>query len=217
MAMQCVPAALPAGASSRSAAIAQARKVLIVKADFPAGWTTTPYDNSNSNLGDAQVAACLGVPVAVVSYNPPSAYSPNFNYNSTGASASDDVSVFPNEKTVSEQYSVFTSARTPSCFAKVLNTPSIKKSFENEIGSGAIIGTASAKWLAKPSVRDRATALQLGFPFTTKGESFYLSITIVTMISKLVGAQLTFSSVGGQSFPAPLETHLETVTAQRLS
>jgi hypothetical protein len=206
----------PAGASSRSTAIAEARKVLIVKSDFPTGWTASPSDNSNSNLGNAQVAACLDVPLSVVNYNPPSAYSPDFDYKSTGASISDDVSVFPNEKTVTEQESVFSSARTPGCFAKVMNTPTIKRDFEKQIGSGAVIGTVTAKWLPKPSVGDGATALQLSFPFTTSGQSFFLSLTLVTMVSKLVGAQLTFSTIGSQSIPPSLEAHLESVTAQRL-
>jgi hypothetical protein len=208
--------ALPAGASSRSAAIAQARRILIVKADFPAGWTTTPSDNSSSNLGNAQVAKCLRVPVSVVNYNPPSAYSPDFNHNSTGASVSDEVSVFPNEKTVTEQFSVYSSARTPRCYAKVMNTQSIKAAFEKEIGSGAVIGTVTAKWLAKLGVGDRATGLLLSFPFTTQGESFYFSLTFVTMVSKLVTAQLTFTSIGSEPFSPSLAAHLERVTAQRL-
>jgi hypothetical protein len=207
---------LPADASSRSAAVAQARKALIVKSDFPAGWTTTPSDNSNSSLGDARVAACLRVPVSVVKYNPPSAYSPDFNYSSTGASVSDDVSVFPDEKIVTKQFSIFSSARTPSCFARVMNAPSIKTAFEKEIGSGAVIGTVTAKWLAKPDVGDKGTALLLSFPFTTQGDSFYFSLTFVTMVSKLVTAQLTFTTIGSQPFSSSLEARLERITVQRL-
>jgi len=210
------PLARSAGASSRSAAVAEARKILIVKSDFPAGWSESPSDNSSSNLGNAQVAACLGVPVSVVNYNPPSAYSPDFNDGHTGAEVSDDTSVFPNEKTVREQYTVFSSARTPVCFAAVMNTPPLKRAFEKEIGSGAIVGTVSAKWLAKPSVGDGATALQLGFPFTVSGQSYFASLTYVTMVSKLKTAQLTFTTVGSTPISSSLETHLESVTAQRL-
>jgi hypothetical protein len=124
--------------------------------------------------------------------------------------------VFPNEKAVTEQYSVFTSARTPACFAKALNTPSIKRAFEKQIGAGVTIGTATAKWLAKPAVGDGATALELGLPFTANSETFDFSLTIVTMVSKLVGAQLTFTVLGSEPFPTSLETHLEVVTAHRL-
>jgi hypothetical protein len=115
-----------------------------------------------------------------------------------------------------EQNSVFSSARTPLCFAKVLNTPSLKRVFEKQIDSGATVGTVSAKWLAKPSVGDGATALQVSFPVTVGGESLRVAITIVTLVSKLTAAQLTFTTIGSQSFPPSLESQLESVTAQRL-
>ena len=211
-----LPAVADAGASSRSAAIAEASKVLIVKSDFPAGWTTSPSDNSNSDLGDAQVAACLGVPVSALKYNPPSAYSPDFNFKSTGASVSDDVSVFPNATTEHEQVSIYSSARTPVCFARALNTPSLKRTFERQIGTGAKLGVSSATWLARPKVGDGATALKMSIPFTYRGASYSLTITVVTMVSRLVAAQLTFTTDGTVSIPSSLAAHLEAVTAQRL-
>lgn len=211
-----VVAPTSAGASTRSTAIAEARTGLIVKSDFPAGWTSSPSSNSSSTLGDAQVAACLGVSVAFVKYNPPSAYSPDFSDAATGTSVSDDVSVFPSEKIARAQFSVFTSARTPVCFAKVFNIPSFKKTFEGQLGSGVKIGTVTAAWLAKPPVGDGASALQVTLPFTEKGAHYSIAITLVTMISKLVGAQLSFTTIDGASFPASLATHLEKVTVQRL-
>jgi hypothetical protein len=216
VATTALAADVPAGASSRSAAVAEARAALILMSYFPAGWTTSPSDNSNSTLGDAQVAACLGVPVAVINYSPPSAYSPDFNHNSTAVSASDQVSVFPNEKTAKQEFDLFSSARTPVCFAKTINSPSIKRAFEKQIGTGTKIGEASAAWLPRPAVGDSATALELNFPFTYRGDSFHLTITIVTMISKLVAAQLTFTAAGSTPFPSSLAAHLESVTAQRL-
>jgi hypothetical protein len=208
--------ALPAGASSRAAAVAQARKALIVRSDFPSGWTTSPSNNSNSTLGDAQVAACLGVPVSVINYNPPTAYSPEFNFASTDSQVDDNVSVYPNEKTLTEQYSLWSSARTPACFAKAFNTPSLKRTFEKQIGSGAILGTATAKWLPKPNVGDQVTALELQIPFTSDGKSYLISETLVTMVSKLVAAQLGFTTIDDLAVPTSLVSHLESVTAQRL-
>jgi hypothetical protein len=216
LAIGCSTFVLPAGASVRATAIARARKVLIVKSDFPAGWTTSASDNSNDTPGNAQVAACLGVPVSVVNYDPPSAYSPNFNYASTDASVNDDVSVFPNEKTLTEQYSLFSSARTPACFAYAFNTPSVKTALEKQIGSGAVFGTATAKWLPKPNIGDQVSVLQLRVPFTTHAKSFVITLTMVTMVSKLVTAQLTFTTLDDLAVPATLVSHLESVTAQRL-
>lgn len=207
----------PAGASSRAAAVAQARKSLIVRSDFPSGWTTSPSDDSNSTLGDAQVAACLGVPVSVINYNPPSAYSPEFDYASTDASVDDNVSVYPNEKTLTQQYALWSSARTPACFAKAFNTPSVKRTFEKQIGPGTVLGTTTARWLPKPNVGDQVTALELSVPFTANGKSFVISETQVIMIHKLLSAQLGFTTIDGMAIPATLEFHLESVTAQRLS
>jgi hypothetical protein len=60
------------------------------------------------------------------------------------------------------------------------------------------------------------TALELSVPFTANGKSFVISETQVIMIHKLLSAQLGFTTIDGMAIPASLESHLESVTAQRL-
>ena len=65
---------LPASAASasRKADVALARKALIVRSDFPSGWTTSSNGgNANKNLGVPQMLACLGFPASLVNLNPP--------------------------------------------------------------------------------------------------------------------------------------------------
>lgn len=212
---------LAANATSHDAAIKEARKALIVLSDFPKGWTTSPSGNGsgsggNNNLGVAQVAACLGVSQKVVNYNPPSAYSPDFNQNASGLSAADNVEIFPNAEITTQQFELYSAVRTPACFAQTFNTPSVKVEFARQFGAGATVGEVTSAALPRPRVKERATAISLTFPISQGGAKFMLSLVIVIIVSRLEGAELDFSSILGQSFPSSLEAHLETVTANRL-
>jgi hypothetical protein len=217
VAMTCATFLTPAGALSHKAAIAEAKQVLIVQSDFPQGWTASPSDNSNNTpLGLAQLAACLGVPKSVVNYNPPQAYSPDFNQNKTGLSASDDVEVFPNTKILNQQFGLYTGAKSPACIAAAFNTPSVKAQLAKSFGAGVTVGTITASREARPDVKDQAAAEGIFVPIVYNGSKESISVDMVFIVSKLRGAELTFTSASGLPFPAALATHLELVTDQRL-
>lgn len=216
MAVMLAPAPL-ANALSNSAAVKGAKKALIVVSDFPAGWTTSPSGNtSSSHLGVVQVAACLGVSAKEVTYNPPQANSPNFNQNSAGLSAGDDVEIFPNATVVNQQFDLYSAIRAPTCFAQAFNTPSVKAAFAKQLGTGVTIGKVTSARLARPRVHDRATALSVTIPIKHGGTTITISLVGVIIVSGLKGAELIFTSAKGTAFPASLAAHLESVTAQRL-
>jgi hypothetical protein len=209
---------LPAGALSRAAAVAEAKQALIVRSDFPTGWTVSPSDNSNNDNtpGVAQLAACLGVPKSVVNYNPPQAYSPDFNQNSTGLSVYDDVEVFPNVKILNQQFGLYTGAKSPGCLAAAFNTPSVKAQLAKSFGAGVKVGTVTSSVGARPDVKDEAAAIGVTIPYVYKGSKGSISVDMVFIVHALRGAELTFTSASGLPFPAALATHLELVTDQRL-
>jgi|SRR6202453_4240479 hypothetical protein len=211
-----VPFVTPAGALSHAAAVAEAKQVLIVRSDFPASWTVSPSDNSNNAPGVAQLAACLGVPKSVVNYNPPQAYSPNFNQNKTGLSVNDDVEVFPNIKILNQQFGLYTGAKSPDCLAVAFNTPSVKAQLAKSFGAGVTVGTITASKDARPDVKDEAAAIGVNVPFVYKGSNESITIVMAFIVHGLRGAELTFTSASGLPFPAALATHLELVTDQRL-
>jgi hypothetical protein len=208
-----------AGATSNKAAAAQARRALITRSDFPTGWTTSASGgNSNSNLGAAQISACLKIPEAEVNYNPPTANSPTFNFSDDGFTVNDSVSVFPNKKIAAEQFGIWASPRSVGCVATVFNTSSMKASLDRDLGGGGKIGKVSVAKLAALNLTNESAGMRIHMPFTYKGKSYAMAIAVVVIMSTSTqeGAQLVFDTVLGVPFPASLISHLEAVTAQRL-
>jgi hypothetical protein len=212
---------LPAsGASaSRKADVALARKALIVKSDFPKGWTTSSNGgNTNKNLGVPQMLACLGLPASIVNLNPPEADSPTFNQNSLGQSVDDSVDVFPSVKVADEELAIYGSTDSAKCVAQAFDSASVKAVFARQLGTGSKVGNATVISLAKPVATNNSLALELRIPFTYKGEHFILASLNVIIMAKsgVEGSELVFSNPSTSPFSATLVKHLESVTVQRL-
>jgi hypothetical protein len=210
--------AATAGAAGKSATLATARQALLVRSDFPSGWTTSSGGgNSPSNIGIAQMSGCLGVPAKVVKYNPPTANSPEFDQNNSGFTVDDNVAVFPSVKVATQQFNIFGSSLSATCIARAFNTPTVKAVFAKSIGNGAKIGLVTAKNAPKLSVPNKSTALQMQFPISTKSTKITLSMTLVIIMSKSMteGSELAFISYLSP-FPSALEARLEAITASRL-
>jgi hypothetical protein len=207
-----------AATTSRKADVALAKKALVVKSDFPSDWTTSPYSNSAGTPGLKQVAACLHVPISVVNYNPPEANSPYFNDNPIDLQAQDSVDVFPNRETATQQFDLFASAKSLSCFVKVFNSPNLKQLLERESGKGSKFGTITGTELPKPVAGNASNAFVIRIPGTVRGVAIVVYIETVTIMSKseTEGAQLTFNYASFTKFPASLVPHLEAITVKRL-
>lgn len=206
----------PASAASTATSRLQARAALLRLADFPSGWTTSPYNNSGGNLGDAQVAACLGVPTSFISYNPPQVNSPEFDQQSTGLSVNDSVAIFPSAKFLSEQFQLFSSARAAACFGRVFNSATMKRELEHQMGPGSTMGHVTVTRSPRPPGRDKSAAITVVMPITVNGTTVSISMEMAIIVSKLRAATLSFLSTMGLTFPTSLATHLEAVSAQRL-
>ncbi len=213
---------LPASATtaSRKADVALARKALIVKSDFPSGWTASPSGgNSDSpNIDLSDLAKCLGVAKSVVNYNAPEADSPSFNDNSTGQSVQDEVDVFPSAKIAAQQFESFASSRTPGCIQQFFNEASSKALMAKDVGKGAKVGNSTAVGLATPVASNQSTALKILIPISYKGTKITIVIELVTIMSKskTEGAQLTIGYPDIEPIASSLVAHLEDVTIQRL-
>jgi hypothetical protein len=203
----------PAGALSNKGKTAEAKNDLLTLSDFPKGWSTSPNGGGNSIPHATQLAACLGVSVKIINYNPPQANSPEFDENSASNSVTDNVSIFPSQKVASQELDLFSSPKTPRCFAQYFNSPFATAKFVQELGKGTKVGTVTAKWLARPTVAKDATALYVRIPITYKSTSLVISLTTVTFLTNLVGTQLAFTSAG--AFPSALEAHLLKHAAQQ--
>jgi hypothetical protein len=212
---------LPASAASasRKTDVALARKALIVRSDFPSGWTTSSNGgNANKNLGVPQMLACLGFPASLVNLNPPEADSPTFNQNSLGQSVDDSVDVFPTLKIATEELKIYGSPDSAKCVAQAFDTPSVKAVFARELGKGSKIGSASVTALPPPVASNESTELELRMPFTYKGTHFVLASLDIVIMSKsgTEGSAMVFSTPAQSPFSTSLVKHLESVTVQRL-
>ena len=135
-------AATPAGAGARpSSLLTQAKKELLVASDLPTGWTSTSSSNNNSSFpGAAQLAKCLGISSSIITNNPPTANSPEFDSQDQLESVSDSVAVYPSAKAARADHASLTNAKTPSCLTQALNGPA-HSSLASEAGPGTTVGT----------------------------------------------------------------------------
>ena len=205
-----------AGASN--GALAHAKSDLIVRADFPKGWsangsvTTSNGGGQNSFPGADQLASCLGVPSSLISMNTPSANSPTFQ-NSQRDSAQENLSIFPSLKVAAEGYHVLSSPKVPGCLTALLQGPE-KSQLQTDLGHGITVGSVTVT-PAPPSVLgSHAGGFVISIPATTSQGTFQLAVTIIEVLRGKLGARLTLSAVNGQ-FPVALEKHLVSVAYKR--
>jgi len=207
---------MPATASTKSD-VAVARKALLVRSDFPKSWTTFP-SGGNSELGNAQIAECLGIAKSVVDYNPPHANSPSFTNGNRGWSVDDDVAIFPSAKIATQQFNIYGSRESVSCIGRAYNYATVKAAFARQLGRGFTVNTIVARALPKPTTLDESSAFELHFQITDAGKKLSINSEIVTIMSRSrnEGAQLQFVSSLGNAFAQSFEANLVTLTVRRL-
>src|SRR5580692_6443354 len=99
-----LPSSGAGAAQSQAPTLSQARKDLLTLADMPSGWTSAKNTNSNSEVGSAQLAHCVGVATALVSENPPSVNSKEFQNADDTLEVTDNVTVFPSAKNAAAEF-----------------------------------------------------------------------------------------------------------------
>ena len=208
-----------ASANGGHGVLAQAKKDLLVRSDFPTGWSgqgsvsTSSGGGGSSFPGENQLASCLGVSAAVINLDAPNATSPNFQNKAGTDFAQDNVSVFPSTRVAAQQYTTIADPKVPSCLTTVFQGPA-KQELANDVGKNTTLGTisvapASPSWLVPHS-----TGFTLSFPVTTQGITVQSAVTIVSMVRGTTASQLTLTSVG-LPFPSALARHLASVAYAR--
>lgn len=184
-----------AGASNASA-LAQAKTQLLKLSDLPKGWTSKKSSNGgNKNLPqDAQLASCLHVPLRQVRLNPPTAYSPEFDNGQTQV-VNENIAVFASSKVAQTQYGMATNAKTPVCYARILNG-SYKRQFEAGFGNGASVGTVTGTPISSADYAANTGGFTLSFTVTEQGVSLVVKTSQVYAIKGREGMQLSFTSIG---------------------
>jgi hypothetical protein len=207
-----------ASQSSKSQ-LAQAKVALLVRSDFPSGWsargsaTTSAGGGSSSFPGGSQLASCLGVSQSLIDLNTPSANSPSFQTQGGVDTVQDSVSVFATTKMAGQEYGAISSVKVPGCMTTVLQGPA-RQDIVNSIGHGITVGTISVAAVPRSALGAHASGFTMSFPATDNGVTLQAAVTFISMVRGKRASQLTIEAVG-KSFPVSLQRHLVSVAYSR--
>jgi hypothetical protein len=201
--------------SSGSASLAQARKDLLVLADMPSGWTSTKNPNTDSNtVGAAQLARCVGVAASLISENPPSVNSPQFQNSDGTLIVADNMTVFPSVKNAASEDATVANPKLPRCMT-VLATGPLKSKFFGKVPKGTTLGTPLVSAVAPSAFGPGIVGYSMSVPVTSQGATTNLTVTQLVAVKGRLGHQVTFTSIGAPFSPA-LEQRIMTVAARQL-
>ena len=216
----------PVGASSASASSkvkaeeAQAKSELLVKSDFPSGWSgqgSVSTDDKNGGApnfpGGQQLVSCIGIPQSLLAVSTPEAVSPTFQTNGGEVSAQDTVDIAPSVKLAGEANALLASPKVPGCLTTAFQGPA-RQSIVNSAGNGVTIGNIAVTAANPDQLIRHATGFTVSFPATSQGVTLNVQIDLISVPHGKTDSQLTLTSVTN-SFSSSLAKHLETVAYGR--
>jgi len=208
--------ATASAAGTRNAAeLAKAKKSLLVLSDLPKGWTSSKSSNNNAPFpGAAQLASCIGVPTSVITSNPPSVLSPEFDSKNQLLSAQDSVQVYRSTKAAQTDFASLANPKTPRCMTTDLNGTG-KAAFESQIGPGAVVGNVVVTRTPTSDYASHTTDVTMFFPLITQGTTANLELTLVDFV-RGKEEQTVMLIAGESTFPISLARHLTTVADGRI-
>ena len=207
-------ASLRSGSSGQYAAL---KKDLLVRSDFPSGWTaqgsvTTSNGGGGSFPGESQLAGCIGVSESLLNLKSPTATSPNFQDKAGTHYVQDSANTFPSTKVASEEYAAIAKPNIASCLNTVLQSPAAKQQLESSMNG--TIGTVTVTPVSPAVLVHHSSGFVIVFPATVQGINANVAITVVSLVRGKTGHQVSFTSVG-TPFSGTLEHHLVAVASGR--
>ena len=183
--------------------------------DLPSGWTSTPSSNNNSSFpGATQLARCLGIPTSIITNNPPTANSPEFDSKNQLESVNDSVAVYPSAKAARTDHASLANTKTPTCLTRVLNG-SAHDALASQFGSGAALGNILVSRSPAAEFAPGSANFTAFMPITTHGVTVNFELTVVDYVKSRYEQTVVLTSVQ-TPFPATLARHLTTVAVGRL-
>jgi hypothetical protein len=208
------PAGAGSGTGSGSASLAQARKALLVLSDMPSGWVTAKYSNTDNNVGDTQLAHCLGVATSLITENPPSVNSPQFEDRQDTLIVNDNVTVFPSAKNAAAEYAIGANPKMPGCETALASGP-LKAKLFGKAPAGVSYGTPLVSPTDPSAFGSGVAGYSLSVPVVTHGVTVNLTVTQFVAVKGRLGQQVTFTAIG-VPFTIAEEQHLVATAVGRL-
>lgn len=215
-ALVVVPASTAGAASSQSPTLSQARKDLLTLADMPSGWTSAKNtdSNDNNNVGSAQLARCVGVPKMLVSENPPSVNSREFQNAQDTLTVADNVTVFPSTKNAASEYALSQNPKLPGCMTALASGP-LKTKLFGKTPKGTTIGSPLVSAVSASAFGSGVDGYSMSVPVTAQGQTVNVTVTQLDVVKGRLGHQVTFTSFNAP-FSLALEQQIMKVAAGRL-
>ena len=199
---------------SGSSEKAQARKALLVLSDMPSGWESTKAPNNpNTNLGDTQLAHCIGVNVSLISENPPSVNSPQFQNRAGSLTVNDNVTVFSSAKNALAELGTVANKKTPGCMTTLAQGP-LKNQLFGKSPKGVTYGTPLVS-ATDPTAFPFTAGYSMSVPAISHGQTVNITVTQLFAVKGRLGNQIVFTSIG-PSFPIATEQRIAAAAVQRL-
>ncbi len=201
-------------ASSGSGQLAQAHKALLVLADMPAGWITTKTpSNPNSTVGDSQLAHCIGVAKSLLTEDPPSVNSPQFQNKTGTLTVNDNVTVFPSAKNAAAELATVANTKTAGCMTALASGP-LKQKLFGKPPKGVTYGTALVS-ATDPIAFPYTAGYSMSVPAVSHGVTVNITVTQLFAIKGRLGQQITFTSLG-EPWSISAAQHISAAAIQRL-
>jgi hypothetical protein len=207
--------AAEAGASSSGpASLAQARKDLLTLSEMPSGWTAVKNPNTDNTVGDTQLAHCLGVATSLITEDPPSVNSKQFQNTEGTLTVADNVTVFPSAKNAATEDAIVNSSKLPQCMTTLASGP-LKAKLFGKSPAGTTLGTPLVSPVAASAFGPGVVGYSLSVPITSHGTTINLTVTQLDVVQGRLGHQVTFTGVGAP-FSLAVQKQIMTVAARQL-
>lgn len=217
IAVTIVPGAVAGTAmrpGSSSGELAQARRALLVLSDMPSGWVRAKAPNNpNITVGDAQLAHCIGVAESLITENPPSVDSPQFQNKSGSLTVNDNVTVFPSAKNALAELGTVSNKKTPGCMTVLAQGP-LKDQLVGKPPKGVTYGTPLVS-ATDPSAFPFTAGYSMSVPADSHGQTVNITVTQLFAVKGRLGQQIVFTSVGAP-FTVATEQRIAARAVQRL-
>lgn len=199
---------------SGSSELTQARNALLVLSDMPSGWESTKAPNNpNSTVGDAQLARCIGVAESLISENPPSVSSPQFQNRTGSLTVNDNVTVFPSAQNALAELGTTANKKTPGCMTSLAQGP-LKNQLFGKPPKGVTYGTALVS-ATDPTAFPFTAGYSMSWPALSHGVTVNITVTQLFAVRGRLGQQIVFTSYG-PFFPIATEQRIAAAAVQRL-
>jgi hypothetical protein len=209
-----LPVSGAGAAQNQAPTLSQARKDLLTLSDMPSGWTSTKNTNSNNNVGASQLAHCVGVATGLVSENPPSVNSKEFQNPDGTLTVTDDVTVFPSAKNAAAEFAVGANPKLPSCMTALASGP-LKTKLFGKTPKGTTIGTPLVSAVSASAFGPGVDGYSLSVPVTAQGVTVNVTATQLIAVKGRLGHQVDFTSFNAP-FSLALEQQIMQVATSRL-